>query len=206
MKTRRTWRNAPKKSQESGQRAAGVARALGSPPGAFRGRWAWVAGSVAVLVAGLVGTWLWLGGEEESTPPDPRARQYKDFNACLLTDDKGITSGTTAATVWEGMQEASGDTRVRVTYVPVTGEQTAGNALPFMNGLLQRKCSVVLAVGEAQVKAAEQRADDHKDIRFVTVDGTKKGANITAAPSGDGDGLKNTVADTIRGVVEASGV
>ncbi|MCH0539095.1 BMP family ABC transporter substrate-binding protein [Streptomyces sp. MUM 203J] len=157
-------------------------------------------------MAGLVGTWLLLGGEGESTPPDPRARQYKDFNACLLTDDQGITSGTTAATVWEGMQEASGDTRVRVTYVPVAGEQTAENALPFVNGLLQRKCSVVLAVGEAQVKAAEQRADAHKDVRFVIVDGTKKGANITIARSGDGDGLQDTVADAVRDVVEASGV
>lgn len=202
LKTRRTWRNAPKKAEEPGPVASGAARLLTSA-GSFRGRWAWIAGSVGVLVLGLVAAWLF-AGEEKHTPPDPRARQYKDFNACLLTDDKGITSGTTAATVWDGMQEASSDTQVRVTYVPVTGEQTTENALPFVNGLLQRKCSVVLAVGEAQVKAAEQQAPTHEKIRFVTVDGTKKAGNITAAKSGEG--LKETVADAIRDVVEASGV
>ncbi|WP_236240478.1 BMP family ABC transporter substrate-binding protein [Streptomyces sp. CC228A] len=202
MKTRRTWRNAPRKSETGGAVATRVARLL-KAPGAFRGRWAWVAGSTGVLVLGLLAAWL-LAGDGKPTPPDPRARQYKDFNACLLTDDKGVTSGTTAATVWEGMQEASGDTRVRVTYVPVTGPQTVDNALPFMNGLLQRKCAVVLAVGEPQVKAAEQQADTHQKIRFVTVDGTKKAANITAARTGDG--LKDTVADTLRDVVEAAGM
>ncbi|MEW2634829.1 BMP family ABC transporter substrate-binding protein [Streptomyces sp. NPDC048389] len=162
-----------------------------------------MAGSVAVLVLGLVGVWLFVG-DQKPTPPDPRARQYKNFNACLLTDDKGVMAGTTAATVWQGMQEASGDTRVRVNYVPVTGEQTAANALPFLNSLLQRQCSVVLAVGAPQVEVAEAQAAKHQKISFVVVDGAKNAGNVTLAKSGDG--LKGTVADAIRNVVEASGV
>ncbi len=44
----------------------------------------------------------------DDRPPilDTRARHYKDVDACLLTDKKGITAGT-AADVWQGMQDAS---------------------------------------------------------------------------------------------------
>lgn len=144
MKTRRTWRNQAN-HPESGNGAllgrvlAGVARAL-------RGRAGWAAGASAVLVLGLVGVWLFVGSGQDG-PPDPRARQYKEFDACLLTDEKGIVAGAAAAPVWEGMQKASLETRARVTYVPVIGEPSAANARPFFNSLMQRKCDVVLAVG-----------------------------------------------------------
>ncbi|WP_243878986.1 BMP family ABC transporter substrate-binding protein [Streptomyces sp. KS 21] len=159
-------------------------------------------GSAVVLVLGLVGVWLFVGGGQEG-PPDPRARQYKEFDACLLTDEKGIVAGAAAAPVWDGMQKASLETRARVTYVPVVGEPSADNARPFFNSLMQRKCDVVLAVGAPQVEVTEAGAKQHPNARFVVVDGAQTAGNVVVAKSGDR--LKETVADVIRRAVKAAG-
>lgn len=200
MKTRRTWRKHPN-HPESGSGAL-LGRVLAAVSGASRGRSGRMAGGAVVLVLALVGGWLFIGGEE-SGPPDPRARQYKEFDACLLTDEKGIVSGAAAAPVWDGMQEASLETRARVTYVPVVGEPSADNARPFFNSLMQRKCDVVLAVGASQVEVTQAGAKEHPKARFVVVDGAQTAGNVTVAKSGDR--LKETVADAIRRAVEASG-
>ncbi|MBT2452945.1 BMP family ABC transporter substrate-binding protein [Streptomyces sp. ISL-43] len=201
MKTRRTWRNQADRP-ESGSRGAVLGRVLAGAAGALRGRAGWVAGGAAVLALCLVGGWLFTGGQDG--PPDPRARQYKEFDACLLTDEKGIVTGAAAAPVWEGMQKASLETRARVTYVPVVGEPSAENARPLFNSLMQRKCDVVLAVGAAQVEVTEAGAKQYPRARFVVVDGAATAGNVMVAKSGDS--LKETVAEAIRRAVDSSGV
>ncbi|MGW7363621.1 BMP family ABC transporter substrate-binding protein [Streptomyces sp. NPDC054841] len=210
MKTRRTWRTTAKTSGSGA--GVRIGRWLATAPGLLRGRAAWAAGSAAVIVLGLVGVWLFAGGEE-SGPPDPRARQYKEFDACLLTGEKGIAAGTPAAPVWEGMQQASLETRARVNYVPVMGPQSAENARPFFNSLVQRQCDVVLAVGAPQVEVTTAGAKQHPKVRFVVVDGAPgaaAGSGTAAGKSGNltvakqGDGLKSSVADVIRQAVKAS--
>jgi basic membrane lipoprotein Med (substrate-binding protein (PBP1-ABC) superfamily) len=159
----------------------------------------------SVVVLGLVGAWLFIG--EQDVPPDPRARQYKEFDACLLTGEKGVGRGTLAASVWEGMQEASLETRARVNYVPVMGPQSVENTRPFFNSLIQRQCDVVLAVGASQVQVTQAAAGSHPEVRFVVVGGTSgreaAGAgNVTVAKPDEG--LKETVAEAIRHAVRAS--
>ncbi|MFD9303251.1 BMP family ABC transporter substrate-binding protein [Streptomyces sp. NPDC060048] len=200
MKTRRTWRKQEDRP-ESGSGAL-LGRVLAGAAGALRGRAGWTAGGAVVLVLGLVGVWLFAGGGQDG-PPDPRARQYKEFDACLLTDEKGIVTGAAAAPVWEGMQKASLETRARVTYVPVIGEPSAATARPFFNSLMQRQCDVVLAVGAPQVEVTEAGAKEHPKARFVVVDGSRTAGNVTVAKSGDT--LQETVADAIRRAVRASG-
>lgn len=203
MKTRRSWRSSKKTPTT---RNTPVLRALAAAACALRGRRGWAVGGVALLALGLTGAWLFVDGEHD-TPPDPRARQYQDFNACLLTGEKGITQGTLAASVWEGMQKASLETRARVTYVPVMGAQSVGNVRPFFNSLIQRQCDVVLAVGVPQVQVTQTAAGKHPSVRFVVVDeesGAKaeRPGNVTVAqPGGE---LKETVAEVIRQVVRAS--
>lgn len=204
MKTRRTWRtqvNSPRSGL--GPR---IGRWLAVAAGTLRGRRGWAVGSAAVIVLGLLGVWLFAAGGE-SGPPDPRARQYKDVDACLLTGEKGIAAGTPAAPVWEGMQQASLETRARVNYVPVMGPQSVENAQPYLNSLVQRKCDVVLAVGAPQVRVAESGAQQHPGIRFVVVgdasaESARKAGNLTVAKSGEE--LAGSVADVIREAVEAS--
>lgn len=200
MKTRRTWRNG---ADHPGARSGTLlGRVLARVSGALRGRSGWTLGGAVVSVLALVGVWVFAGGEPGG-PPDPRARQYKEFDACLLTDEKGIVTGAPAAPVWEGMQAASRETRARVTYVPVVGEPSTENARPFFNSLMQRKCDVVLAVGAPQVEATRAGATEHPKARFVVVDGPEAAGNITVVKSGDG--LKEAVAEAVRRAVKASG-
>jgi hypothetical protein len=202
MKVRRTWRESERGDRKGRAgnpwRRASV-RVTAAVAGALRGRRGWAAAGVAAVVAlAVVGVWLFDG--EEPGPPDPRARQYTEVDACLLTGEKGVLPGTPAAPVWEGMQEASSKTRARVNYVPVTGPQTVENARPFYNGLMQRQCEVVLAVGDAQVKVAQADAGKHPAVRFVLVgDGVSGGGNVAAVKPGAK--LAESVAEAVRRAV-----
>src|SRR5438105_1628254 len=99
------------------------------------------AGAAAVLlIAGVV----WLAWPKGGGEPAPRERTYREFTACLLTDDHGL-QGPAAKSVWAGMQQASVANRVKVQYLAVAGAQTAANATPYFNSLAQG-CQVVVAV------------------------------------------------------------
>ncbi|WP_086824919.1 BMP family ABC transporter substrate-binding protein [Streptomyces sp. NRRL B-24572] len=206
MKTRRTWRvaereAAKKEAAESGVDVRGV---LAATAGALRGRAGWALGSVLVLVLGLLGVRLFANGDDSGTPPDTRARAYKDYDACLLTDDKGIVTGAPAAPVWEGMQAASLDERIRVTFVPVTGEQSVANARPFLNGLVQRDCEIVVASGAPQVKAAEAAAAKNPDVRFVTVGEGGGAAHDNLTRVAPGASLKDDITATVKRLADDS--
>ncbi|WP_240802635.1 BMP family ABC transporter substrate-binding protein [Streptomyces sp. A0642] len=170
-------------------------------------RGAWAGGGALLVVCALVAVWVFGGDDEAAGPPDARARQYQDVDACLLTGEDGIKTGTPAAAVWEGMEAASGDTRARVTHVPVMGEQTAANALPHLNGLIQRGCEVVLAAGEAQTETVRKAAAGHPRVRFVVVGsgrgrGGAEAGNLTVAAPGDG--VPGEVANAVRRAVKAA--
>jgi basic membrane lipoprotein Med (substrate-binding protein (PBP1-ABC) superfamily) len=172
---------------------------------ALRGRTLVLTAGVLAVAAGLTVTAVLLFPHDSRPPvPDTRARAYTDIDACLLTGDKGVTADTTAATVWQGMRDASLRTHARVSYAQVTGEQSTGNARPFLNGLLQRSCDVVLAVGNAEAAAAEATAPQYKKVDFVLVgDATRASVNVrTVAPS---DGLRADVADAVEHAVDARG-
>ncbi|MFE2557189.1 BMP family ABC transporter substrate-binding protein [Streptomyces sp. NPDC059352] len=209
MKTRRTWRNsAGKNAPETGARIPGLPAAAA---GALRGRAGWAVAAVVVLVLGLFGARLFAGSDDGSTtPPDTRAREYQDFDACLLTGEKGIVAGAPAEPVWEGMRTASeGEGRpIRVTFVPVMGEQSTANARPFLNGLVQRDCEIVLASGASQVTVAEEAAEKNPKVRFVVIDqgaGDGRGegrerdnlARLTPGPA-----LAEEVAKTVARIVD----
>ncbi|MFI9390912.1 BMP family ABC transporter substrate-binding protein [Streptomyces bauhiniae] len=205
MKTRRGWR-ANKKAPENRYRL-GLLRAMTAAARLSRDRRAWIAAGAVLLVAVAAAVWVHLAGRQDG-PPDTRARQYKEFDACLLTGDKGIAQGTDAASAWEGMQRASLETRARINYVPVPGEQSVAGTRPFVNSLMQRHCGVLIAVGASQAQVAHEAAANHPEVRFVLVDGAStagrdKAENVTVAEPGAS--LPEAVADVIRRAVAASG-
>jgi basic membrane lipoprotein Med (substrate-binding protein (PBP1-ABC) superfamily) len=164
----------------------------------------WVIAAVAVagaVVVAAVAVEVW--PQDGPKLPPTRARAYKDFDACLLTGADGIKAGSAAVPVWKGLQDASQKTGIRVTYLEVTGEQSEGNALPFLNSLVQQQCDVVLAVGAPQVAAVEGVAKKYPKVRFVVVDGKAVAGNVTDAASGDG--LAEAVAGAAEGAFEAAG-
>jgi hypothetical protein len=200
VKTRRTWRVAEREAarKEAAESGVDVRGVLAATAAALRGRAGWALGSVLVIVLGLLGVRLFADGGDQGTPPDTRARAYKDYDACLLTDDKGIVTGAPAAPVWEGMQAASLDKRIRVTFVPVTGEQSVANARPFLNGLVQRDCEIVVASGAPQVKAAEDAAEKNPDVRFVTVGEGGGTARDNLARVAPGASLEDDITATVK--------
>nr|QIY67399.1 hypothetical protein HEP85_17175 [Streptomyces sp. RPA4-2] len=178
-----------------------------------------LAGAMVVVAAVAVTGYFLSRTETARRLPDTTPRSSKDVDACLLTGKGGITAGTAAAQVWEGMQDASLETHVRVSQVPVTGEQSAANARSYLSGLLQRSCDLVLAAGGPQTEAAERAAPLHRTVDFVLVgdsgsgsedtgsaqdaDSGKGSGNITFARPGDG--LRAEVADAVERQVAARG-
>jgi basic membrane lipoprotein Med (substrate-binding protein (PBP1-ABC) superfamily) len=157
------------------------------------------AGALVVVAAVVVARAFLFGGDDRPPIPDTRARHYTEVDACLLTGKDGIMAGTTAATVWQGMQDASLKTHARVNYQQVVGEQSVGNARPFLNSMLQGSCEVVLAVGSPEVSAAADTAPQHRKTDFILVDGERSRANVTFVHTGDG--LRGDVADAVERAV-----
>jgi hypothetical protein len=136
------------------------------------------AGSLLALVVVAVATWVWWPEPEPERAP--RARQYLDFTACLLTDDKGVVSAA-AAPVWAGMQQASQATRAKVQYLAVAGPQTVANAAPFLASQAQGRCQVLFAVGTAPAAAVQRDAKRFPKARFYLVGDTSAGVSTIDA-------------------------
>ncbi|WP_329369814.1 hypothetical protein [Streptomyces sp. NBC_01483] len=197
---RQVTRSRPTQTQQSQTRLARVGRGLVSWLRSLSRRTILLAaGAVAVVAAvGVAGSFLF-GGDDRPPIPDTRARHYTEVDACLLTGKDGIMAGTTAATVWQGMQDASLKTHARVNYQQVVGEQSVGNARPFLNSMLQGSCEVVLAVGGPEVSAAAETAPQYRKSDFILVGGGRSKANVTSVHTGDG--LRADVAGAVERAV-----
>jgi basic membrane lipoprotein Med (substrate-binding protein (PBP1-ABC) superfamily) len=128
---------------------------------------------VAVVAAGAVTAALLAGHG-----PAPRARQYLAFTACLLTGPGGLGDAQ-AANAWAGLEKASLATRAKAQYLPVESGTTAADAAPYLASLTTRHCSVVVAVGSAQVGAVAAAATRYRSVRFAVVGGGASGPNVT---------------------------
>jgi basic membrane lipoprotein Med (substrate-binding protein (PBP1-ABC) superfamily) len=118
--------------------------------------------------------------------PPPRARVYENADACLLTGPSGVSGGP-AAQAWAGMEEASGVTAARVSYLAVTGPATAAGAAPFLGSLLVRGCRVIVAAGGPERAAVLAEAAGYPGVRFVVTGAAPALPNVTAvvfAPAG----------------------
>ncbi len=133
----------------------------------FIGRHRWPSVAVALVVLGTV-VWAVVLAARSPAPTPPRARQYLEFTACLLTDERGII-GPEAKPVWAGMQDASLATHAKVQYLAVSGPQTVDNAVPYLNSLAQGRCNLVLAAGAVPVGAVGKAAAQFPGTRFVVV-------------------------------------
>jgi basic membrane lipoprotein Med (substrate-binding protein (PBP1-ABC) superfamily) len=150
-----------------------------------------------VVVAVVLLVALWPSAPARTLPPT-RARQYTAFDACLLTGSQGLADPAVRP-VWAGMQDASLATKAKVSYLAVAGPQTSGNAEPYANTLLQRRCSLVIGVGKSQVDAVAAAARSHPKSRFAVVGGDG-GGNVTSVPTGTADAVRSAVATMIKGL------
>jgi hypothetical protein len=163
----------------------------------------WVVAAAGAVVVGVVALVVWWpsGGNDELPPP--RARVYADFSACLLTGEQGLASPG-AAPVWAGLQDASADTATKVSYLAAAGPATDANYLPYVNSLVQRRCDVIVTMGQPGTAVALAQAPAHPGIRFVAVGGSgNPAANVS--PVGVSGHVREDVAGAVREAAHAAG-
>lgn len=147
----------------------------------------------------LVGVWLLRPGAK----PAPRARQYSAFTVCLLTDARGI-AGDAASPVWAGMQDASLATHAKVSFLAVPGPDTVANARPYLVGLVQKKCQVIVAVGPAEVGAVRLVAVGYPQVRFAVVDQGAASANVIVVNAASSDEVRAAVDSLVSSEVRSA--
>jgi hypothetical protein len=75
------------------------------------------------------------------------------------------------------MQDAAAVTSVRTQFLVLPDEQTPANAAPYLAGLVARRCSVIIAAGEAPVASVYADAAKFPQVVFLVIGGS------TATPS-----------------------
>ncbi|MFI6151613.1 hypothetical protein ACIBCA_02830 [Kitasatospora sp. NPDC051170] len=141
--------------------------------------WGGVAVLLAVVVAGVVALWP----EDGKDPLPVRAREYKPTQVCLLTPAGGLADAQSAQ-AWAGLQDASAKTHVQVRYLAAAGEDTPGNAAPYLASLAVGGCQAVVVAGDTGVQAAVQSAHSFPKVQFLLLQ-----AQATASAGGNTKGL-----------------
>jgi basic membrane lipoprotein Med (substrate-binding protein (PBP1-ABC) superfamily) len=159
----------------------------------------WIGGGVLLAVAVATTLVVVLANRGRQLPP-PRARQYRDVDACLLTGPGGLADPQAGA-VWAGMQDASLATKARVSYLSVVGPETEAAALPFAQSLIQRHCTVILAVGPVEVGAVAKEAPRYLAVKFVLIGGSGAGSNVSVVPAGSKDEVRHNVGQYLHVVL-----
>jgi len=176
----------------------GVGIGVWAGVGKFSGRTGSVATALA-FVGLMLGLAVWGLWPEPSKVEPPRARQYVTYSACLLTDSSGL-AGEPARTAWQGMQEASSETRIKVFYVATVGANSVDDVRPFLAGLVQRKCDVIIGAGTDQANAIAAGANANPGTVFVAVSDVPLGPAVHVVPTGAqlSDSLRDLLISTAR--------
>lgn len=158
-------------------------------------RW-WIGGAGALVAALLLGWLLW---PSQPDPEPPRARQYLDFTACLLTGELGVADPSVEP-AWSGLQDASLLTRTKAQYLAIAGPQTVDNGLTHLNTLALTGCDLIFAAGDLPVATVDKGASQFPDKHFYPVGGGTAAGNVTPI-TGDADHIRDTVHRTLTAAV-----
>lgn len=172
---------------------------VGAVAWAARRSWVVTGGVVLTVALVLLGVWLLRPGAK----PAPRARQYLAFTVCLLTDGRG-NAGEVASPVWAGMQDASLATHAKVSFLAVPGPDTLANAQPYLVGLVQKKCELIVAVGSAEVGAVRSVAVGYPQVRFAVVDQGAASPNVIVMNAATSDEVRTAVDSLVSSVVRSA--
>lgn len=92
----------------------------------------------------------------------------KAAHACMVTDTGGINDRSFNAAAWAGMQAASKqNSNIKVDYVQSRNEADYG---PNLNGYVQQKCDLIVAVGGLMGDATKAAASANPSSKFAIVD------------------------------------
>jgi basic membrane protein A len=92
----------------------------------------------------------------------------KSAHACMVTDTGGINDRSFNAAAWAGMQAANKqNSNIKVDYVQSRSEADYG---PNLNGYVQQKCDLIVAVGGLMGDATKAAATAAPSSKFAIVD------------------------------------
>ncbi len=92
----------------------------------------------------------------------------KAAHACMVTDIGGINDRSFNAAAWAGMQAAQKqNSNIKVDYTQSSAEADYG---PNLNGYVQQKCDLIVAVGGLMAKATTDAATANTSQKFAIVD------------------------------------
>jgi hypothetical protein len=136
-----------------------------------------VRGAIVAAAAAVLFITAWMLWLRPGTVAAPRARQYLDASACLLTGAGGVTPGTPGAQAWQAMESASAASHVMVSYLPAPG---SAGVPALLNTLVERRCGVIVVTGGSPVQVASS-AKANPGHRFILVT-SATGAGPAAVP------------------------
>lgn len=165
-------------------------------------RFWWAASAVSAGLAVVLAVVLWPTSSAGRYLPPARARLFAAWRACLVTGPAGL-SDPQAASVWQGMEQASAKTSAKVSYQSVVGDDTVGNAGAFVSAAAGEQCGLVIVVGGPQVQSVAVVALRFPRTRFALVGGGSAGANIELITTG-GRGLSGSVEAAVESAFDAS--
>ncbi|WP_327064942.1 hypothetical protein OG500_03880 [Kitasatospora sp. NBC_01250] len=142
----------------------------------------WAGAAVLALVVAAGAVALWQPRHKSAAPQPVRAQVYKPSQACLLTPSQGLADPRSAQ-AWAGLEDASGRTHVQVRYLSVAGQDTAGNAAPYLASLAVGGCQVVVVSGDAEVQSAVQDAQKFPKVQFLLLDSGQSTGSAQATPA-----------------------
>jgi hypothetical protein len=154
--------------------------------------------AVAAVVLVVVGWLLW--SRPAPVAAAPRARQYLDTSACLLTGASGVTPGTPGGRAWQAMESASRASHVMVSYLPAA----PAAATATLNTLIERQCGVIVVTGasRAQVASAAKASPGHQFILVTTSTAAGPAAvpsNTVVVPAADAPGRIDQAVTALAG-------
>ena len=127
--------------------------------------------AVAMAAAFITGWVLW---PRPAIVAVPRARQYLNVSACLLTGSNGVNPGTLGGQAWHAMESASAASHVMVSYLPGTGP---AGVPAMLNTLVERQCGVIVVTGASPIQVT-RAAKANPGRRFILVT-----SSIAAGPA-----------------------
>jgi hypothetical protein len=136
-----------------------------------------VAATAVAAGAVFITAWVLWPRAAPASVDVPRARQYLNVSACLLTGSGGVAPGTPGGRAWHAMQSASVATHVMVSYLPGTGP---ADVPALLNTLVERQCGLIVVTGAARAQVADA-AKANPGRRFVLVT-TSMAAGPAAVP------------------------
>lgn len=150
-----------------------------------------VKAAIVAVAAVAVFITAWLLWPKPATVAVPRARQYLDLSACLLTGSTGVAPGTPGGRAWHAMQSASLASHVMVSYLPGTGP---ADVPTMLDTLVERRCAVIVVTAATQVQVADAaKANPGRRFVLVTTASTAAGPavvppNAVVVPASDAPG------------------